>query len=188
MLKRLSEIQTKLDVPKDRLNKFGGYNYRSGEDILNALKELLKPDEAILLTDEVVYIEGRFYVRARATFVKGESEKSVDGWAREAESQKGMNESQITGSASSYARKYALAGLFAIEDSNDPDSFDNTTQKEPRQTDDDGKPWLNKPELDKAKVTLDSGEVTMDQILEKYKVSKANMEFLKSTEVVDEPV
>lgn len=123
---KLQEIQTELKAPKGQLNKFGGYKYRSCEDILEALKPLLAKHKAIvLLSDEIVLIGERYYVKATATFKTAEESISVVAYAREAESKKGMDESQITGSASSYARKYALNGLFGIDDTKDADTMDN---------------------------------------------------------------
>lgn len=123
----LQQIQTELKAPKGQFNKFGGYKYRSCEDILEALKPVLaKYHAAVLLSDEVVEVGGRVYVKATAT-LKTESESvQVTAFAREAESRKGMDDSQITGSASSYARKYALNGLFGIDDTKDADTMDNT--------------------------------------------------------------
>lgn len=121
---RLEKIQKELKVPKNNRNSFGNYNYRSAEDILEAVKPLL--DGAVLLvSDEIVNIGDRFYVKATAVFRNGDDFVQVHGYAREEETKKGMDGSQITGSASSYARKYALNGLFAIDDTKDADSQDN---------------------------------------------------------------
>lgn len=127
-MKELVKIQSGLKVPKNQLNKFGGYKYRSCEDILNAVKPLLQENNCILtLVDEMVCLgEGvnqRFYVKATATLTNAEGQ-IVDSiaYAREELSKKGMDASQITGSASSYARKYALNGLFAIDDTKDADA------------------------------------------------------------------
>lgn len=122
----LQEIQNKLKAPKGQRNNFGGYNYRSCEDILEALKPVLAEyNAAVLLTDDVVLIGDRFYVKATATLKTDDYTISTTAFAREAESRKGMDESQITGSASSYARKYALNGLFGIDDTKDADTMDN---------------------------------------------------------------
>jgi len=120
--KRLSEIQRTLKAPKGQYNSFGKYHYRSCEDILNAVKELLQEDETILLSDEIVNHGDRYYIKALAIFAKEKDTVSVEGWARESETKKGMDDSQITGSTSSYARKYALNGLFAIDDTKDADT------------------------------------------------------------------
>lgn len=118
---QLREIQAKLEAPKNQVNSFGGYKYRNCEDILAAAKPLLG-DCVLLISDELVNIGDRYYVRATASLSNGEAVASVSAYAREAETKKGMDESQITGSASSYARKYALNGLFAIDDTRDADS------------------------------------------------------------------
>lgn len=123
-MKKLSEIQMKLKTPKGQYNSFGKYKYRSCEDILEAVKPIL--DGATLtLSDDIVEVGGRIYVKAVATIKDGEESVSVTAFAREAETKKGMDESQITGMASSYARKYALNGLFLIDDTKDSDTMEN---------------------------------------------------------------
>lgn len=124
----LCKIQAALKAPKNQYNKFGNYNYRNCEDILEALKPLLSENKAcVTLSDEMVILENRFYVKATATFIQGGENVSVSAYAREDEAKKGMDGSQITGSASSYARKYALNGLFAIDDTKDSDSTNNAS-------------------------------------------------------------
>ena len=127
-MKELIEIQNSLKVKKGRKNTFGNYNYRSCEDIMEAVKPLLeKYNCSLTLSDEIVLIGDRFYVKSRAWIKNHESKTEGDsyGYARESEIKKGMDSAQITGAASSYARKYALCGLFLIDDSNDLDSIDN---------------------------------------------------------------
>lgn len=120
---RLIHIQGELKAPKSQENKFGGYKYRSCEDILEAVKPLLKKEKVTLtISDDIVEVGGRVYVKATATLSDGEETISTSAFAREAETKKGMDDSQITGSASSYARKYALNGLFAIDDTKDADA------------------------------------------------------------------
>lgn len=120
--KELQAIQSKLNAPKDLYNKFGKYSYRSCESILSAVKPLLKEEGAtITLNDEVVMLGDRFYVKATAKLTYRGASVSCSAFAREAQAKKGMDEAQITGSASSYARKYALNGLLAIDDTKDPD-------------------------------------------------------------------
>ena len=121
-MQKLIAVQAALKAPKSQRNNFGNYNYRSCEDILEALKPLLK-QEGLLLTisDSIEFIGNRFYVKATATVTDGEKEVAVTAYAREEETKKGMDGSQITGAASSYARKYALNGLFAIDDTKDAD-------------------------------------------------------------------
>lgn len=127
----LLKIQQSLKVPKNQLNKFGGYNYRSAEDILEAAKKVLKEHNAvIILTDEIVSEGGKNYVKATATITDGKETYSATAYAREEETKKGMDASQITGSCSSYARKYAMNGLFAIDDTKDSDAT-NTHDKTP---------------------------------------------------------
>jgi len=121
----LNKIQHQLNVPKSLFNKFGGYNYRSAEQILEAVKPLLGKG-TLTLSDEVFLIGQRYYVKATATIKDGGDEISVSAYARETESRKGMDDAQITGSASSYARKYALNGLFGLSDVQDPDDMNNT--------------------------------------------------------------
>lgn len=123
-MKELFNIQNELVAPKDLHNKFGGYSYRSAEGILEALKPLLKENKCILLlSDEVVEMGGRFYIKATAHLMNSENMSvRATAYAREEESLKGQIAAQITGSASSYARKYALNGLFCIDDNKDPDA------------------------------------------------------------------
>lgn len=128
LMRELTRVQQELKAPKGQLNKFGGYRYRSCEDILEAVKPLLG-SSSITLSDEIVEMGGRVYVRATATFwvdsgddSKDDEFQSVCAYAREPESKKGADASQITGAASSYARKYALNGLFLIDDTRDADA------------------------------------------------------------------
>lgn len=119
----LAEIQAKLKAPKGQFNSFGKYHYRSAEDILEAVKKVINPmGFSVILTDNVKEIGGRIYVEAVASLFNGELEYSATGLAREEETKKGMDGAQVTGSASSYARKYALNGLFAIDDTKDSDA------------------------------------------------------------------
>lgn len=118
-------MQQALKAPKDMRNNFGNYNYRSCESILEAVKPLLAENSlALTLTDEMIQVGDRIYVRATATVTatSGGESISVDAFAREEESKKGMDASQVTGAASSYARKYALNGLFCIDDNKDSDA------------------------------------------------------------------
>ena len=127
-MKELAIIQSKLKAPKGQKNTFGGYKYRSCEDILEAVKPLLRETLCTLtLNDEVVLMGDRFYIKATATISNTENEvATTTAFAREEETKKGMDASQITGAASSYARKYALCGLFAIDDGKDADSLNNS--------------------------------------------------------------
>lgn len=130
---KLMEIQTKLNAPKNRRNSFGNYNYRSCEDILEAVKPLLKEQKCTLvISDDIAQIGERFYIHAVATIRDTESTEgvSVSAYAREADVKKGMDEAQVTGACSSYARKYALNGLFLIDDNKDPDTDENHNERE----------------------------------------------------------
>jgi hypothetical protein len=123
LIEKLVAIQSELKAPKGQTNKFGGYKYRSCEDILEALKPHLKEQGLFLsITDELVAQGNRYYIKASAIITDGVDRWSVDGWAREEEVKKGMDSSQITGASSSYARKYALNGLFGIDDTKDSDA------------------------------------------------------------------
>jgi hypothetical protein len=123
---KLVKIQAELKAPKNQMNAFGKYKYRSAEDIIEAVKPILfKNNCALLISDEIVQVADRVYVKATAMLIDETNEElpiKVYGWAREEEVKKGMDAAQITGSASSYARKYALNGLFAIDDTKDADS------------------------------------------------------------------
>ncbi len=117
---KLCEIQSKLRVGKSQYNEFGRYYYRNCEDILQAVKPLLEGC-TLVITDHIKAIGDRFYVQAVVTISDGESAIEAEGYAREPEERKGMDASMLTGSASSYARKYALSGLFCIDDNKDAD-------------------------------------------------------------------
>lgn len=134
-MKELITIQSELKAPKSQFNKFGGYKYRKAEDILEAVKPLLNKQKCTLtITDDIVMVGNRIYVKATATIKneKGEFETTT-GWAREEETKKGMDGSQITGASSSYARKYALNGLFAIDDNADSDTTNDGQQQTQQQ-------------------------------------------------------
>jgi hypothetical protein len=147
-MKELIAIQKELKAPKGQRNNFGNYNYRSCEDILEAVKPLCHQHNCLLtVSDEMVILGDRFYVKSTATIeladpsyrskeewvehMKDEfCKRSVSAYARESETKKGMDDAQITGSASSYARKYALNGLFCIDDTKDADTMDNRTESQ----------------------------------------------------------
>ena len=129
---KLQHVQSGLKAPKNQYNKFGNYHYRNCEDIQEAAKPLLREVKAALVVgDELVMIGDRYYIRATARFVDCESGETVENtaYAREEQEKKGMDVSQVTGSTSSYARKYALNGLFCIDDVKDADNQDNTAGK-----------------------------------------------------------
>lgn len=136
---KLLNIQTELKAPKGQRNNFGKYNYRSCEDILEAVKPLLKKEKCtLIINDEIERLEARYYIKARyyvkATVdlidVETGEKISTNAYAREEESKKGMDGSQVTGASSSYARKYALNGLFAIDDTKDSDTTNQHDKKQ----------------------------------------------------------
>lgn len=131
MISKLINIQSELKAPKNQENKFGGFKYRSCEDILEALKPLLSKYELLLtLNDEIIMIGNRYYVQATAKVTDSSGEYiQTRAFARESEEKAKMDSSQVTGSASSYARKYALNGLFCIDDTKDQDFYDNSSNR-----------------------------------------------------------
>ena len=179
-MKELNTIQSLLKAPKEQYNKFGNYKYRNCEDILEAVKPLLFSQSCTLtISDEIVMIGTRYYVRATATIknANGETETTT-AYAREDESKKGMDASQITGSTSSYARKYALNGLFCIDDTKDSDSLNNECQSNNQLEKDNRKllpkdkfnnedlmKWIYK-ELEKAK--SENKRLSLSNLIEKY--------------------
>ena len=138
---KLNEIQTKLNVPKNQTNAFGKYKYRSAEDILAALKRALEDHNLVLLiTDEILLIGDRYYVKATARLTDGNEVIETTALAREPESKKGADDSQVTGATSSYARKYALNGMFAIDDTPDADATNTHGKQASNDYDADGYP------------------------------------------------
>ena len=127
-IKQVAKIQRELKAPKNQFNNFGKYKYRSCEDILEGLKPLLN-ELVLTISDDVVLVGDRIYVKATVTLTNGTDSISNSALARESLTKKGMDDSQITGTASSYARKYALNGLFCIDDTADADSMDNSQKK-----------------------------------------------------------
>lgn len=153
---KLLKIQTELKAPKNQVNKFGGYNYRSCEDILEAVKPLLDKYRCTLkIADELVNIGERYYIKATAKLIDVDKETFIENtaFAREEESKKGMDGSQITGATSSYCRKYCLNGLFLIDDTKDADTeeFREQQEKKPKKETDYRKQlieYCNKNEID----------------------------------------
>lgn len=131
MENQLAIIQAKVKAPKGQFNSFGKYHYRSAEDILEAVKQVVNPmGYSITISDTIINVGDRYYIKATATLSNGKETWSTDGYAREEESKKGMDGSQVTGASSSYARKCALNGLFALDDTKDSDAT-NTHGKDP---------------------------------------------------------
>ena len=151
-IKKVAEVQQKLKAPKNQFNKFGKYKYRSCEDILEGVKPLLG-DLVLTVNDDIQIIGDRIYVKATATITDGENSISNQAFARESLTKKGMDDSQITGTASSYARKYALNGLLLIDDTKDADSMDNSSNS--NQPTGNDLSWVN---------AIKSGETTLEAI------------------------
>ncbi len=177
---KLLNIQTELKAPKGQTNKFGGYKYRSCEDILEAVKPLCKKNKAtLILSDTLENIGDRYYIKATAELV--DIEDTEDGriaaventaYARESESKKGMDESQITGTASSYARKYALNGLFNIDDTKDAD-----TDEFRNQTEDIAEKIIDGTKLKVLNMSITKNNISDDvveAVLSKYGYSSTN--------------
>lgn len=146
--KKLINIQQKLKAPKGQYNNFGKYAYRSCEDILEALKPILAEEQcALILKDDIVFIGERYYIRAKALLYdeNGEIIAENSAYAREEAEKKGMDGSQITGASSSYARKYALNGLFGIDDNKDSDATNETPKETKKET--KAKPKEEKPKM-----------------------------------------
>lgn len=196
LISKIVKVQSELEVPKTQKNSFGGYMYRSCEDILEKVKPLLI-EQGLLqtLSDEVVEINGKNYVKATVEVTEGEDSRSVTAFAREAQSKKGMDDSQMTGTASSYARKYALNGMWNIDDVKDADSGAHHTNGKSngkaksksngsKASKDDDKDWLNKTKYKSDEITdawkkakkyvQENPEKGLKSILAKYKVNKAN--------------
>ena len=188
---KINKIQTKLVAPKDLNNKFGNYKYRSCEGILKALKPLLQEYELILIIqDSIEQVGDRFYIKAKATIKDGDKEIFAVAYAREALTKKGMDESQVTGAASSYARKYALNGLLCIDDTKDADSKDNSKEGNPKEKnvvkkisnviDEDSKEILNTMNKESSNIIINAlSEATskdsLDEIYNEYKPDMAKL-------------
>ena len=126
-IRNLSAIQNNLKVGKDHKNDYGGYPYRNASDILETVKPVLSEfGYDLVINSEIVEISGRFYVKTTVSVTDGINEKSVSAMARETENRKGMDDSQVTGSATTYSKKYALENLFCIDNNQDADSWDNS--------------------------------------------------------------
>ena len=167
---RVGDIQHKLKAPKGQYNSFGKYNYRSCEDILEGVKPLLKEHNlALLIDDEIVQIGERYYVKATAKITDGREIVSATAYAREPDTKEGMDESQITGATSSYARKYALNALFCIDDTKDVDTMDNS-KKPVQQTQETVYNWQT------LKAIATQGGISEEELVhyvtETFKVSK----------------
>lgn len=185
-MKELQMIQSVLKAPKGQFNKFGGYKYRSCEDIVEAVKPLLKTYECVLtMSDDLVLIWDRYYIKATATLINKEWKQIITtGYAREEETKKWMDGSQITWSSSSYARKYALNGLFAIDDGVDSDSTNKWEEKKEEKSEE--KQWITKEQVlslkDKAEwvTKFATAEDMINKLRESYLISKDNAKALEN--------
>lgn len=174
----LQKIQTELKAPKGQYNSFGKYKYRSCEDILEAVKPILaKYGTSITLSDELVYIGNRYYIKATATLCSKDGDIFTTAYAREEEEKKGMDGSQITGTASSYARKYALNGLLAIDDTKDSDATNDGVAS--------GNNMSYEAALD---YTINFGKHSGKTLKEIYKTDRDYIEWLSKNEKTDEVI
>lgn len=185
---KLAAVQADLKAPKNRRNTFGKYNYRSCEDILEAVKPLLKKVKAsVFIRDSIKEVSGRVYIEATAYFADIENPDAngsfvcVTAYAREPQEKKGMDDPQITGTASSYARKYALNGLFLIDDVKDPDSDEYREEAEAKDKKNSAKvkktdasvldEYVTSGQLQTLNMLLDKAEISEDKFLEIYNIA-----------------
>jgi hypothetical protein len=180
-MKELVSIQQELKAPKGQYNAFGKYHYRSCEDILEAVKPLLGKHNCILnISDQIEMVGDRFYVKATATIINSEGKSvTTTAFAREQENKAGMDSSQLTGSTSSYARKYALNGLFCIDDTKDADTMDNTSEGKATpaapaaEKKEDNRPWMSEKNLNDIIERINGGDVAVaDLAYEHYRMKK----------------
>ncbi len=170
----LNKIQTELKAPKNLRNTFGNYNYRNAEGICEAVKPYLKEEKCILyLDDEVIQVSDRIYVKATATIMKDNETISASAYARESMTKKGMDDSQITGTASSYARKYALNGLFLLDDTKDTDSNEyHVEAKKKKEKYDKENPTLTEPMIITIQKELERTGMTEERFLQNVGIEK----------------
>ncbi len=176
---KLSKIQREIKVPKELFNKFGGYYYRNAETILSEFKKYEEDLKvSLILEDEVVEVAGNIYVKATAILMDCESEERIytTAYARESEQKKGMDEAQITGSASSYARKYALNGLFLLDDVKDPDTDEYRNQQTESSATQNNKNTksqkVNQNQIISLRKTFEEKGIDESKVLVTYKVEK----------------
>lgn len=176
---KLSKIQREIKVPKELFNKFGGFYYRNAETILSEFKKYEEDLKvSLILEDEVVEVAGNIYVKATAILMDCESEERIftTAYARESEQKKGMDEAQITGSASSYARKYALNGLFLLDDAKDPDTDEYRNQQNESSATQNNKNTksqkVNQNHIISLRKTFEEKRIDESKVLVMYKVEK----------------
>lgn len=177
-MKKLLEIQAELKCPKGSLNKFGGFKYRSAEQILESAKPILvKHGATLILSDSIEQVGNKLFLKATATLKTDDGIAEVLGWAELGE-HKGMSSEQCTGTASSYARKYALNGLFLIDETeSDPDSKDNTKKEEPKNTE-AKKPTIQGERFLKAVEAIRNGEFTAEELNAKFELNEVQQKAL----------
>ena len=171
---KLMRIQTQIKAPKNLYNSFGKYNYRNAESICEAVKPFLeKENVSLILVDDMVAIGNRYYLKATARLFDNENNENIEvsAFAREPEQQKGMDESQITGTASSYARKYALNGLFLLDDTKDADTDEYHNQTAYQQAN-ENKTTVTSEQVGKLKLEMIRTGATEQYICEYYKLNK----------------
>lgn len=173
-MKNLLKIQAELKCPKGSFNSFGKYKYRSAEQILESLKPLLQKHESTLvLTDDIIQVGNKLFLKATATLTDSEGTIVSNGFAELGE-HKGMSSEQCTGTASSYARKYALNGLFLIDETeSDPDSKDNTPSKPGKQT-------LDAKRFQDAVKALNDGKITRQSLEDKFALTDGQIDILNA--------
>lgn len=162
----LTSLQKRLKAPKGNFNKFGGYYHRSAEDILESIKPLIPDDHSIYLTEDLLHIGDRYYIKASAIFTNGADTIQVNSFAREEEIKKGMDSSQITGSATSYARKYALGALLLIDDTKDSDA--TNSHERTQATSQPAKPITAPPKQPSEPVLLGMSQELLDTMVKRY--------------------
>jgi hypothetical protein len=185
----LTSLQKRLKAPKGNFNKFGGYYHRSAEDILESIKPLIPDDHSIYLTEDLLHIGDRYYIKASAIFTNGADTIQVNSFAREEEIKKGMDSSQITGSATSYARKYALGALLLIDDTKDSDA--TNSHERIQATSQPAKPITAPPKQPSEPVLLAMSQELLDTMVKRYNngeldiLEKARAKFNISIEQID---
>lgn len=187
---KLVAIQSELKAPKNQKNNFGNYNYRSAEDILEALKPLLKKYGLLIgISDSIEAVGDRVYVKASVTVSDGENHIATVAFAREPYDKKGMDDSQITGATSSYARKYALNGMFAIDDTKDADSHDNRNYSPQHGNQNEGAGGLATPKQKNFILKLFKDVAPDDEFLnwyeKEYSKKASEMTVDEATKVID---
>jgi len=177
LIEKLIQVQSELKAPKGQFNNFGKYKYRNCEDILESVKPLLKKHNLFLyISDDIGEISGRYYVTSKVSVTDGVDTLSVNGVAREEESKKGMDGSQVSGASSSYARKYALNGLFAIDDTKDSDTTNVGTEI----------PRLDNVELAIYSIQLAKTKEDLVSIWNQYPQHQSDSKFLEAVKLKKE--